>query len=82
MKRKINSRLIQTAALAIIATLLLTVAVCYNLLQEQILDDLKSYAGIVKYMVMQGQDSFFEKEIEGVEIIYAEDFDQNYIDIK
>lgn len=64
MKRKINSRLIQTAALAIIATLLLTVAVCYNLLQEQILDDLKSYAGIVKYMVMQGQDSFFEKEIE------------------
>ena len=44
MKRKINKRLFSTATLAILVTLLLTVAVCYNLLKKQILDDLRIYA--------------------------------------
>ena len=38
MKRKINKRLFSTATLAILVTLLLTVAVCYNLLKKQILE--------------------------------------------
>ena len=64
MRRKINIRLIQTAALAIFATLLLTVAVCYHILRNQVLDDLKSYAGIVKYIVTEG---FSEEEKEELE---------------
>lgn len=45
MKRKINKRLLGTATLAIMATLLLTVAVCYNLLKKQIMEDLRVYTG-------------------------------------
>ena len=71
MRRKINIRLIQTAALAIFATLLLTVAVCYHILRNQVLDDLKSYAGIVKYIVTEG---FSEEE--------KEELEQNHIRVK
>ena len=39
MKRKIYNRLFATATLAIVVTLLLTVAVCYNLLKKQVLED-------------------------------------------
>lgn len=62
MRRKINIRLIQTAALAIVATLLLTAAVCYSIFKNQVLEDLKSYAGIVEYMVLHGQNEFSEAE--------------------
>ena len=51
MKRKINNRLIGTAALAILATLLLTAAVCYNTFKKQVMEDLKGYAGIIRYAV-------------------------------
>lgn len=44
MKRKINKRLFLTATLAIVMTSLLTVAVCYNLLKKQIIEDLRIYA--------------------------------------
>ena len=44
MKRKINNSLMGTATLAIVTTLLLTVAVCYHLLKNQIWEDLKVYA--------------------------------------
>lgn len=49
MKKKINRRLLGTATLAILATLLLTVAVCYNLLKKQIMEDLKVYAKAAVY---------------------------------
>lgn len=41
MKRKINNRLIGTATLAILATLLLTVAVCYNIFKNQSMEELR-----------------------------------------
>ena len=44
MKRKINNSLMGTATLAIVTTLLLTVAVCYHLLKNQIWEDLKAMA--------------------------------------
>lgn len=55
MKRKINNRLIGTAALAILATLLLTAAVCYNTFKKQVMEDLKGYAGIIRYAVAEEQ---------------------------
>lgn len=64
MKRKINSRLIETAALAILATLLLMTAVCYHILSEQVMKDLKSYADIADYAVRYDQQAFFEEEAE------------------
>ncbi len=51
MKRKINKRLLGTATLAIMATLLLTVAVCYNLLKKQIMEDLAVYAKAAVYFL-------------------------------
>ena len=55
MKRKINKRLFTTATLAILVTLLLTVAVCYNLLKKQILEDLRVYAkSMVYYLEREG----------------------------
>lgn len=47
MKKKISKRLMGTAALAILATVLLTAAVCYNLLKNQVFEDLRVYAKIV-----------------------------------
>jgi len=49
MKRKINLRLTGIAILAILATLLLVVAVFYELFQKQILDDLRTYSYVLKY---------------------------------
>lgn len=51
MKRKINNRLIGTATLAILATLLLTVAVCYNIFKEQVMEDLRVYTEIIRHAV-------------------------------
>lgn len=62
MKRKINSRLIETAALAILATLLLMTAVCYHILSEQVMKDLKSYADIADYAVRYDQQAFLRKK--------------------
>ena len=56
MKRKINKRLFSTATLAILVTLLLTVAVCYNLLKKQILDDLRIYAKSMVYYLETDSD--------------------------
>ena len=58
MKRKINKRLFSTATLAIVVTLLLTVAVCYNLLKKQILEDLRVYA--------KAMENYLETYIGGV----------------
>ena len=62
MKRKINSRLIETAALAILATLLLMTAVYYHILSEQVMKDLKSYADVADYAVRYDQQAFFGKK--------------------
>ncbi len=57
MKSKINKRLIETAAMAILSTLLLTAAVCYHTFKNQVMDDLKGYAGIIKCIFEDRQDS-------------------------
>ena len=44
MKKKISKRLMGTATLAILVTVLLMVAVCYNLFKNQVMDDLRVYA--------------------------------------
>lgn len=48
MKRKINNRLIGTATLAILATLLLTVAVYYTIFRNQVMEDLRIYTRIIR----------------------------------
>lgn len=80
MKRKINKRLFLTATLAILATLLLTVAVCYHLLKKQIMEDLRVYAkSTAHFLEMDHKNgvneedikykvSDFEKELEKDEI--------------
>lgn len=50
MKKTISKRLMGTATLAILATVLLTVAVCYNLFKNQVFEDLRVYAKIVSYL--------------------------------
>lgn len=52
MRRKINNRLIGTATLAILATLLLTVAVCYHTFKNQVMEDLKVDADIISYFII------------------------------
>lgn len=47
MKKIISKRLLGTATLAILATVLLTVAVCYHMFKNQVMEDLKVYTKIV-----------------------------------
>ncbi len=63
MKRKINRRLMVTATLAIFSTLLLTVAVCYKLYKNQVLDDLRIYAKTMGYLICQSTEET-EENIE------------------
>lgn len=62
MKRKINKRLFLTATLAILATLLLTVAVCYNLLKKQIMEDLRIYAKITAHYLEMDSSKAADRE--------------------
>ncbi|MDO4302475.1 MAG: ATP-binding protein [Bacillota bacterium] len=64
MKRKINYRLIQIAAMAIITTLLLTAASCYKIFKDQIMEDLKEYAEIVRYAVLREQYDFWGQDFK------------------
>lgn len=59
MKNKINKRLIETATLAILTTLLLTVAVCYHIFKNQVMEDLKGYARIISHCILENQKEFF-----------------------
>ncbi len=59
MKNKINKRLIETATLAILTTLLLTVAVCYHIFKNQVIEDLKGYARIISHCILENQKEFF-----------------------
>lgn len=70
MKKKINNSLMGTATLAIVTTLLLTVAVCYHLLKNQIWNDLKVYAETMGFFLqtadeekMQGNYEEFERQM-------------------
>lgn len=65
MKRKINKRLFLTATLAIVLTLLLTVAVCYNLLKKQILEDLRVYVkAAAHYLEVEDSDNVNEETVK------------------
>ena len=48
MKKKINRQLMGIAAVAILATLFLTLVVFYNLFRTQVIDDLKTYVHIIE----------------------------------
>ncbi len=65
MKKRIHSEFMGIAAVAIIATLLLSVWVFYDLFQDQVLDDLKTYADVIKGTVSQEElsenSSFYEE---------------------
>ena len=70
MKRKINNSLMGTATLAIVTTLLLTVAVCYHLLKNQIWEDLEVYAETMGFLLqttdeekLQGNHEEFERKM-------------------
>lgn len=67
MKRKINKRLMGTATLAIFSTLLLTVAVCYNLYKTQIIEDLRIYAKTVSSLLWEQQEE--EAQDVGEELV-------------
>ena len=56
MKRRIYNRLFATATLAIVVTLLLTVAVCYNLLKKQVLEDSGHYAQMAAGLLEDTED--------------------------
>lgn len=64
MKKKINNSLMGTATLAIIATLLLTVAVCYHMLKNQIWDDLKVYARTTGFFLQLVEEEKPEGDME------------------
>lgn len=48
MKKKINLQLLEIATLAIISTMVITVAIFYNLFTNQVMDDLKTYTYIIE----------------------------------
>ena len=48
MKRKINTQMMYVAVMAIFATVIALTAIFYNLLKEQVFDDLRSYALILE----------------------------------
>ena len=73
MKRKINKRLFSTATLAILVTLLLTVAVCYNFLKKQILEDLRVYAKTMAYYLETDGSEIAEKADVGQRLASFED---------
>ena len=48
MKKKINRQLMEIASVAILATVVLTLVVFYNLFRHQVIDDLRTYAHIIE----------------------------------
>lgn len=75
MKRKINNSLMGTATLAIVTTLLLTVAVCYHLLKNQIWEDLKVYAETMGFFLQMSDES----KLEGGMQEFEEQMRQNHV---
>lgn len=57
MKKKIYRRLMGTATLAILSAVLLTVAVCYNLLKSQVTEDIRVYTRTVSHLFEDGGEN-------------------------
>lgn len=68
MKNKINNRLIGTATLAILATLLLTVAVCYHIFKNQVMEDLKGDADVISHFIVCHQKEFLLEAGEAFDV--------------
>ena len=51
MKKKINKYLLVTATLTLVATVLISVAIFHNMYQEQVINDMKIYANLLKGLV-------------------------------
>lgn len=70
MKKKIKLQFLGIAALAIITTLVLSVAIFYELFQNQVFDDLKMYAYVLKYSVLSeaGEDNLHQIADNGLRV--------------
>ena len=56
MKKKINKYLLVTATLTLVATVLISVAIFHNMYQEQVINDMKIYANLLKGLVNSGEE--------------------------
>ena len=56
MKKKINKYLLVTATLTLAATLLISVAIFHNMYQDQVINDMKIYANLLKGLVNSGEE--------------------------
>ncbi|MDD5948690.1 MAG: ATP-binding protein [Lachnospiraceae bacterium] len=60
MKNKINSRFMAITAIAIVFTVIMTTIVYYKLFQQEVMDDLISYAHIIEETNIFGKDENYE----------------------
>ena len=66
MRKKINAQFLLITAVAIFLTVFLSVFVCYNLFQEEVVGSLKTYAHVIKSAgIFDGQKEL--SEVESVE---------------
>ena len=56
MKKKINKYLLVTAALTLTATLLISVVIFHHMYQEQVINDMKIYANLLRGLVSSGEE--------------------------
>lgn len=63
MKRKINMYFMTVSALAILATLLLSLFVSYDVIKTQLMEELKSYA-----VLLQNEPKLYDRMMDGIRI--------------
>lgn len=70
MKKKINRQLLLISSMAVIITLILVVSVFYRLFQQQVIDDLKTYAHVLASIENQeeGEQVSYGSSVEDVRI--------------
>ena len=56
MKKKINKYLLVTAALTLAATLLISVVIFHHMYQDQVINDMKIYANLLRGLVSSGEE--------------------------
>jgi two-component system phosphate regulon sensor histidine kinase PhoR len=71
VRKRIHSQFIGIAAVAIIATLLLSVWVFYDLFQDQVLSDLETYVNVVKDTISEDELSENSRRYEEADIRFT-----------
>lgn len=85
MRKKINAQFLLITAVAIILTVFLSVFVCYNLFQEEVISSLRTYAHVIKSSGIfdeQSDASLQDDAVEGLRITLIDEdgtvvFDSN-----